>query len=136
MRRATRSLPESPSQAHKQSGKPVRMGGCQGPPSFEVTMPLYKSRYTDFQVLVRGESINYHPATGVEIGRTRRLTANFGIHGTPFTETNPLTGELEEHVQITGHFYDSEEAKERLGWTDDEHDSVVYALDKLCREQP
>jgi hypothetical protein len=97
---------------------------------------LYESKYTDLTVLVRSESVQYHSATGVEIGRVKPLTAEFGFHGGERMVVNPITNELEPHALIYGRYYDTEEAKERLGWTDDEHEAVVYTLDKLCREQP
>jgi hypothetical protein len=99
-------------------------------------MTLYKSAYADFQVLARGESIVYHPATGVEIGRTKELVAQFGEHGGTFTSENPLTGALEEQALIHGHFFDSVAAQEKLGWNDDERTSVEYAIEKIAREQP
>lgn len=97
---------------------------------------LYKSAYADLQVLVRSGSVMYHPATGVEIGRVSALTANFGNHGGEFTSTNPLTGELEQHAIIHGHFFDSKAAQERLGWTDEERESVEKTLDDLAIRQP
>ena len=97
---------------------------------------LYQSKYADLQVFIRSQSIQYHPATGVEIGRVPRLTANFGMHGGEYMVEDPLTGQPERHAQIYGHFFDTEEAKERLGWTDEEHESVVYTLDRLCKSQP
>lgn len=99
-------------------------------------MAVYKSPYADLQVLVRSESVQYHPATGVEIGRVKPLTVNFGSHSGEFTSTSPLTGELEQHAIIHGHYFDSESAAEERGWDKDEHDSVVYTLDRLAREQP
>lgn len=97
---------------------------------------LYESNYTALTVLVRPESVQYHGATGVEISRTKALTVDFGTHGGETTIVNPLTGETERHALMHGRFYDTEEAKERFGWDDDEHDAVVQTLDKLCREQP
>jgi hypothetical protein len=97
---------------------------------------LYESNYTALTVLVRPESVQYHGATGVEIARTKALTVDFGTHGGEIPIVNPLTGETERHALMHGRFYDTEEAKERFGWDDEEHESVVMALDKLCREQP
>lgn len=97
---------------------------------------LYKSSYADFQVLIRPPVVHYHPITGVELSRTKPLRANFGSHGGEFTSPNPMTGELERHAIIHGHFFDSEAAQERLDWTDEERESVEAALAKLAREQP
>lgn len=97
---------------------------------------LYKSAYSAFQMLVRSEAVHYHPATGVEIGRTKALTADFGDHRGTFNFENPLTGQNEEHAMIHGHYFDTEAAQEREGWTDEERESVEAALDKLAREQP
>lgn len=99
-------------------------------------MALYKSAYSAFMVLVRSEAVMYHPATGVEINRVPSLTAEFGEHGGTFNAENPLTGQLEEHAIINGHFFDSESAQERLGWSDEERESVEMAIEKIGREQP
>ena len=97
---------------------------------------LFKSAYADFQVLVRSEAVQYHPATGVEIGRTRALTANFGSHGGVFNAPDPLTGEITEHSMVFGHYFDSDAAQQERGWTDDERESVEAAILKIAREQP
>jgi len=99
-------------------------------------MALYQSAYSAFRVSVRGESIQYHPATGVEIGRVKGLAAEFGEHGGTFTSESPLSGQLEEHAMIYGHYFDSEAAQEKLGWTDEERESVEYAIEKIAMEQP
>ena len=99
-------------------------------------MALYESSYTDLQVLVRSESIQYHGATGVEVGRVKALTVEFGTHSGETQIVNPISGETERHALIYGRYYDTEEAKERLGWTDDEHEAVIMTLDKLCDKQP
>lgn len=99
-------------------------------------MAVYKSAYADLQVLVRPEIPFYHPVTGVETNKVKALTAKFGLHGSEFPSTNPLTGELEMHASIIGHYYDTEEAAEREGWTEEERASVEATLDRLCREQP
>lgn len=99
-------------------------------------MSVYKSAYAALQVCVRGEIPFYHPVTGVETSRVRRLTADFGLYGSEFNMENPLTGEIETHATVTGHYYDTEAAAEKEGWTDDERESVEYTLDKLCFEQP
>lgn len=99
-------------------------------------MPLYESCYTAMVVQVRDESPIYHQTTGVEISRTKRLVADFGVHGGEVTMTNPLSGELEKHALIRGRYFDTEEAQQRLGWTDDEHESVVAKLDQICRDEP
>jgi len=99
-------------------------------------MALYKSAYADFQVLARGEAIFYHPVTGVEISRSKGLTAEFGEHGGTFNSENPMTGQLEEHALIYGHFFDSEAAQQRNNWSDEERESVELAIEKIAREQP
>jgi len=97
---------------------------------------LYESAYTAMVVHVRDESPIYHHATGVEISRTKRLVADFGVHSGEVSVTDPLTGQIEQRASIRGGYFDTEEAKERLGWTDDEHDSVVAKLDKICQDEP
>lgn len=99
-------------------------------------MALYTSHYADLQVLCRPESIHYHPATGVEISRTKALVANFGSHGGEFEALDPLTQQPERHALIFGHYFDSEAAAERLEWTPEERESVEAVLDKLARDQP
>jgi hypothetical protein len=97
---------------------------------------LYESAYTAMVVQVRDESPIYHQATGVEISRTKRLVADFGVHGGEVSTIDPLTGQPEKRAFIRGGFFDTEEAKIRLGWDDDEHASVVAKLDQICRDEP
>jgi len=99
-------------------------------------MALYKSAYAAFQVLVRSESPIFHQATGVEIGRITPLVADFGEHGGTFNSENPLTGQMEEHAVIHGHFFDSEAAQQQLGWSDEERESVEAAIERIGRQQP
>lgn len=99
-------------------------------------MSVYKSAYAALQVCVRPEIPFYHPVTGVETHRVPRLTADFGLFSSEFTAANPLTGELEEHAVIIGHYYDTQVAAEKEGWSEDEQASVIDTLDKLCRDQP
>jgi hypothetical protein len=99
-------------------------------------MALYKSAYSAFMVLVRSEAVMFHPATGVEINRVPPLTAEFGEHGGTFNAENPLTGQMEEHAIINGHFFDSESAQEMLGWTDEERESVEMAIEKISQREP
>jgi hypothetical protein len=99
-------------------------------------MPIYESCYAALQVPVRDESPIYHHTTGVQIDMVSRLVAEFGVHGGEVTTTDPLTGQLEKRALIRGGFFDTEEAKERMGWSDEEHDSVVAKLDRLCRDEP
>lgn len=99
-------------------------------------MAVYQSGYAALQVLVRPEIPFYHPITGVETSKVPRLTADFGIYGSEFNAASPLTGEIEPHALIYGHYFDTEVAAEREEWTDEERASVEAALDKLCHDQP
>jgi hypothetical protein len=99
-------------------------------------MALYKSAYAAFQVLVRPRIPHIHPVTGVQVGSTKELTAEFGTHGGEMTITDPLTGHLETHALIHGHYFDSVEAAERLGWSPEELETVDATLDELCAKQP
>jgi hypothetical protein len=97
---------------------------------------LYTSKYADLQVLVRSPVTIYHPSTGVAIDSISALTANFGSHGGTFNMVDPFTGNQAEYPIIHGHFFDSEEAAERLEWTPEELESVEKTLDRLAKEQP
>src|SRR5262245_51711335 len=97
---------------------------------------LFKSAYADFQVLVRSEAVNYHPATGVEISRIPALTANFGTHRGEFEMPDYLTGGVHQGAVIMGHFFDSEAAQAENGWTDEERESVEAAILKIAQREP
>src|SRR5215471_17286040 len=99
-------------------------------------MPLYQSAYAALYFIIRPGHDILHPVTGTKIDSVKDIVADFGTHGRTFNAENPLTGEVEEHVQIRGFFFDSDAAAERLAWTEEEHESAVIALDNLCREQP
>lgn len=96
---------------------------------------LFKSPFSGFRAQVRSEAIIYHPNTGVEINRVPALTAEFGIFGEEFDQTLP-DGSTHRSASITGGFFDSAEAAERLGWTPDEHDSVVAELERWSTRWP
>lgn len=97
---------------------------------------LFKSAYADFQQIVRSEVINFHPATGVEIGRIPMLIANFGRHVDEYQTEDWLTGGTHEGAHIQGYFFDSNVAQEEKGWSDDEREAVEYSLQKTAKEQP
>jgi len=97
---------------------------------------LYQSSYAALQVIVRGGHDVIHPVTGTPMDRVKPLIADFGTHGSEYNAINPLSGEIERHGDIRGFFFDSDSAAEQRDWTQDEHDSVVAVLDKLCLEQP
>jgi hypothetical protein len=97
---------------------------------------LFKSAYADFQQIVRSEVINFHPATGVEIGKIPMLIANFGRHTGEYQTEDWLTGGTHDGAHIQGYFFDSNVAQEEKGWTDDEREAVEYSLQKTAKEQP
>jgi len=97
---------------------------------------LFKSAYSDFQVLVRSEAVNYHPATGVEISRVPALTANFGQHRGEYETENYLEGGTYTGAVILGYFFDSEAAQEENGWTDEERESVEQAILRIAQREP
>lgn len=97
---------------------------------------LFESKYADLQVFIRAQSVMYHPATGVEIGRTVPLRANFGHHGGEFLMEDPLTGTIDRHALIYGHFYDTDVGAELNNWTPEEKESVELTLSRLCDQLP
>lgn len=96
---------------------------------------VYKSPYAGFRLQTRSEAKIYHPATGVEIQSIPALVSEFGIFGEEFDQELP-DGTVHRSASITGGFFDTEEAAERLGWTDEEHETVVADLDRWCQKWP
>lgn len=97
---------------------------------------LFKSPHANMCFNVRPPLVKYHPTTGVIIGESPALRAEFGQLGDEFTITNPETGELETVANISGHFFDSDVAAQINGWTDDEKESVEALLLMKCRQVP
>ena len=96
---------------------------------------VYKSPFAGFRVQTRSEAVMYHPATGVEINRIPALTAEFGIFGEEFDQPLP-DGTTHKSASITGGFFDTADAAARLGWTDEEHETVIADLDRWCVRWP
>ena len=102
-------------------------------------MALYKSPHALLRINVRsGVPARPHPATGIPdpTSEIKEIVAEFGIGGNEFTVYNPETGQNETYADITGHFFDSVEAAERQGWTEEEHEAVVKIVDDWCRKSP
>ena len=96
---------------------------------------IFKSPFAGFRLQTRSEAIHIHPGTGVETHRTPALTAEFGIFG-PEIDQPLADGTSHKSAVIMGGYFDSAEAAERLGWTEDEHDSVVADLKRWCNKWP
>ena len=81
---------------------------------------LFESKYALMRVHIRDEIMDYSG------GFPRRLRpavdAEFGFAGSEWRD-----GDGHVHVDITGHFFDSEEAAKRLQWTDEER--------QMCEEK-
>lgn len=86
----------------------------------------FTSRYAAFQAFVRDPEKQYFPD-----GRDRtirpELVANFAEDATDETYEGQ-EGEPNYVAMRGGGFFDSELAKERHGWTDEEHNAVVDHL--------
>lgn len=100
---------------------------------------VYKSKFKGFRLQTRSEAVVYHPATGVEINRVPALTAEFGVFGDeidiPIDPEHPEDGTHRGAV-ITGGYFDTADAAERLGWTDEEHETIINDLDRWCTKWP
>jgi hypothetical protein len=98
---------------------------------------LFQSKFGLYQVFARPEIPHYHDVTGVLTGTTKALIAEFGQVGDQFQFDNWLEGGRKDiGVEIRGYYFDSDEAAERLGWTDEEKDSVEAVLLEQCRKTP
>ncbi len=102
-------------------------------------MALYGSRFSLHRLNVRsGYAARPHPVTGIPDPQSaiKEIVAEFGVAGNEYTYLNPETGQVEVGADITGHFFDSEEAAEREGWTEEEHAAVIAVCDDWCRKTP
>jgi hypothetical protein len=98
---------------------------------------LFESKFSLYQVFVRPEIDFYHPVTGVKTGSEKALIAEFGSVGDQFEFANWLEGgRTDTGVEIRGHYFDSEEAAQRLNWTDEERESVETVLLEQCQKTP
>jgi len=98
---------------------------------------LFESKFSCYQVFVRPEIPHYNDLTGVQTGTTKALIAEFGSVGDQFEFSNWLEGGKKDvGVEIRGHYFDSDEAAQRLGWTDDERESVETVLLEQCIKTP
>lgn len=99
-------------------------------------MAIFRSRYKNFTQNVRSSSRQFHPITGVEIGTTPAIRAEFGILGDETTIINPENGQPVAVADIHGGFFDSEAARDQYGWSPEEHDTVLAVLRRTARERP
>lgn len=97
---------------------------------------IYGSKASAYQVLVRPRKDIWNHDGSVLIDQRDPLTAEFAFHGGEFTFHNPLTGADDVGADIRGHFLDSAQQAEEKGWTQEEHDMVVQALDRKCKSEP
>lgn len=96
---------------------------------------VYGSKASAYQVLVRPRKDIWNHDGSVLIDQRDPLTAEFAFHGGEFTFHNPLTGSQDIGADIRGHFFDSAQQAEEKGWTQEEHDMVVAALDRKCKTE-
>lgn len=96
---------------------------------------IYKSPFAGFRVQTRSEAVHYHPNTGVEINRTKPLTAEFGLFGEELMQELP-DGTYHVSANISGGYFDSAQAAESLGWSDEEHESVLADLERWSVRWP
>lgn len=97
---------------------------------------VYGSKAAAYQVLVRPKRDIWNHDGTVLMDSVPPLTAEFAYHGGEFTFHNPLTGATDIGADIRGHYFDSAQQAEEKGWSQDDHDTVVHVLDKLCKQTP
>lgn len=100
-------------------------------------MALYRSPHKGFIQNVHKGTPDRHPVTADIIGwKIPRLSADFGSLGAEQTIVNPENGRPVQVADIRGGFFDSVEAQERLGWTDDWREMVERKLDEVAASRP
>lgn len=97
---------------------------------------VYGSKASAYQILVRPRKDVWNHDGSVLIDTRPALTAEFAYHGGEFTFHNPLTGSQDIGADIRGHFFDSAEQAREKGWSQEEHDMVVAAVDRKCQSEP
>jgi len=97
---------------------------------------VYGSKASAYQILVRPKRDKWNHDGTVLMETFLPLTAEFAYHGGEFTFHNPLTGSQDVGADIRGHFFDSAQQAEEKGWTQEEHDLVVNAVDRKCKTEP
>lgn len=97
---------------------------------------VFKSKYALLRVNVRSELTDYHPVTGVEIGKKKAIVAEFGTAGDEYTAEDPMTGKMEKWADISGHYWDSKIAQEQNGWTDAERETAEAVVLNWCNRWP
>lgn len=94
---------------------------------------LYGSKASAHQHIVQDREPKRWNALGDPVEWTKPLVAEFAQHGGTFTFHNHLTGATDTAADIRGHYFDSAAQAMEKGWTQEEHDIVVEALDLLCQ---
>lgn len=97
---------------------------------------VYGSKASAYQILVRPRRDVWNHDGSILMDTIQPLTAEFAYHGGEFTFHNPLTGSQDIGADIRGHFFDSAQQAEEKGWTQEEHDAVVAAVDRKCKSEP
>lgn len=97
---------------------------------------VYGSKASAYQVLVRPKIDKWNHDGTVLLDTRPPLTAEFAYHGGEFTFHNPLTGATDVGADIRGHYFDSAQQAEEKGWSQEEHDLVVQAIDRKCKSEP
>jgi hypothetical protein len=97
---------------------------------------VYGSKASAYQILVRPKRDKWNHDGTVLMDTFPPLTAEFAYHGGEFSFHNPLTGSQDVGADIRGHFFDSAQQAEEKGWSQEEHDAVVNAVDRKCKTEP
>lgn len=97
---------------------------------------LFRSNYAAFRQVVRHEIKVPHPTLPTFIDTIKALRAEFGQIGEEYTYFNNLTGQQDVGAEVRGHYFDSVEAQEREGWTDEERVEVEEYLKKIAVRIP
>lgn len=96
----------------------------------------FRSDFKCYVHVVRHGHINYHPTTGVEISRVKRLAAEFGVHGGEYMVIDADGRETGPYADIRGHFFDIDVAAENEEWDDDEKEAVRSSLIRRSKTWP
>lgn len=96
-------------------------------------MRFKADRFPGLSVFVRDEYMPRHPVTGDQLGKDhpdyrKPIIVSFAVHRGEFKYVDPMTGREEIGADIAGGFFDSVEAQQREGWTDDEREMVERRL--------
>lgn len=105
------------------------------PPEREATLALFRSPHPGFVQNVRA-SVTLRNSRGDPIGLEPALRAEFGVFGPEQPFTNPETGESIMVADVRGGFFDSLQAQEANGWSDEDREYVELILRQVGERRP